>query len=148
MNLWARLGDGNRAHSLLSMLLSPVGSQAKEGVTFAGGSYENLFDAHPPFQIDGNFGATAGIAEMLIQSNDDVVQLLPALPEAWSEGQVTGLRARGGFELDLKWRNGKLSGATLRSKLGGVCRIKYGEKILSLMTRAGGSYGLGKRLIE
>jgi len=148
MNLWARLGDGNRAHLLLSMLLSPVGSRAKDGVTFAGGSYDNLFDAHPPFQIDGNFGATAGIAEMLIQSNGGVIELLPALPDAWSEGQLRGLRARGGFELDLRWRNGKLSGATLRSKLGGACRIKYGEKILPLRTRAGASYAIGKRLIE
>jgi alpha-L-fucosidase 2 len=148
MNLWARLGDGNRAHLLLSMLLSPVGSRAKEGLTFAGGSYENLFDAHPPFQIDGNFGATAGIAEMLIQSRDDTIHLLPALPDAWAEGLLTGLRARGGFELDIAWQDGKLRSATLRSKLGGACKIRYGEKILRLKTRVGGSYSIGKPLIE
>ncbi|MCM3900300.1 MAG: glycoside hydrolase family 95 protein [Pyrinomonadaceae bacterium] len=148
MNLWARLGDGNRAHLLLSMLLSPVGSRAKEGVTFAGGSYENLFDAHPPFQIDGNFGATAGVGEVLIQSGDGVVQLLPALPDAWSEGKVTGLRARGGFELDMAWKDGKLTAAMLRSKSGGACRVRYGEKILPLDTRSGGSYAIGKRLSD
>jgi alpha-L-fucosidase 2 len=148
MNLWARLGDGNRAHLLLSMLLSPVGSLAKEGVTFAGGSYENLFDAHPPFQIDGNFGATAGVGEMLIQSSDGIVQLLPALPDAWSEGHVKGLRGRGGFELDIAWKEGKLSAATLRSKLGGTCQVRYGKKVLQLKTKPGGSYSIGKRLIE
>lgn len=148
MNLWARLGDGNRAHLLLAMLLSPVGSRAKQGVTFAGGSYDNLFDAHPPFQIDGNFGATAGVGEMLLQSSGNVVQLLPALPDAWSEGQVKGVRARGGFELDIAWKDGKLTAATLRSKLGGACKVKYGEKILTLKTKVGRSYSIGKRLIE
>jgi alpha-L-fucosidase 2 len=148
MNLWARLGDGNRAHLLLSMLLSPVGSRAKEGVAFAGGSYENLFDAHPPFQIDGNFGATAGIAEMLVQSSDDTIRLLPALPDAWPDGQVRGLRARGGFELDIAWTDGKLTAATLRSKLGGACKVKYGQKTLPLKTVAGRNYSIGKMLTE
>ncbi|MCM3869586.1 MAG: glycoside hydrolase family 95 protein [Pyrinomonadaceae bacterium] len=147
MNLWARLGDGDRAHLLLSMLLSPVGSRAREGVTFAGGSYENLFDAHPPFQIDGNFGATAGIAEMLIQSSDGGIKVLPALPDAWSEGEVKGLRARGGFELDVAWKDGKLTEALLRSKLGGTCQVKYGAKVLQLRTRPGGIFLIGKRLI-
>jgi alpha-L-fucosidase 2 len=146
MTLWARLGDGNRANRLLSILLSPVGSRAKEGVQFAGGSYENLFDAHPPFQIDGNFGAAAGIAEMLVQSRDGVIEFLPALPDAWSNGRVTGLRARGGFEVDIEWRAGKLVDATLKSALGGNCKIRYGSKVLPLRTQAGKSYQLGKQL--
>jgi alpha-L-fucosidase 2 len=147
MNFWARLGDGNRAHRLLGLLLTPVGSRGEaEGVRFSGGSYDNLFDAHPPFQIDGNFGAAAGIAEMLLQSHNGVVRLLPALPDAWPEGHVAGLCARGGFELDISWKDGKLTEATLRSKLGGACRLRYGERTLQLNTRTGKSYRVGEKL--
>ena len=149
LNFWARLGDGNRAHRLLALLLSPVGSTSNiEGVQFSGGSYDNLFDAHPPFQIDGNFGATAGIAEMLLQSHNGVIRLLPALPDAWPEGRVSGLLARGGFELDLVWKAGKITDASLRSKLGGPCTIRYGEKVLHLKTQAGKSYQLNRRLLS
>ena len=147
LNLWARLGDGNRANVLLSMLLSQVGTRAKQGVQFAGGSYENLFDAHPPFQIDGNFGATAGIAEMLVQSHDDEIDLLPALPNSWQEGRVTGLKTRGGFELNLEWKSGRLVDAKLRSALGGACTLRYGQKTLRLATRRGRSYQLAKPLL-
>jgi alpha-L-fucosidase 2 len=147
MNIRARLGDGNRAHRLLSLLLSPVGSRGEvAGGRFNGGSYDNLFDAHPPFQIDGNFGATAGIAEMLLQSHNGLIRLLPALPDAWPTGHVGGLQARGGFEVEIAWKDGRLTAATVRSKLGGPCKLRYGQKVLQLKTQAGTSYHLQEGL--
>ncbi len=123
INFWARLHDGNHAYKLLRELLKLTGM---EGTDYAngGGTYPNLLDAHPPFQIDGNFGAVAGMGEMLLQSHDGVLHVFPARPDAWAEGSVTGLKARGGFELDLTWKAGKLQILTVRSSLGGNCRLR------------------------
>jgi alpha-L-fucosidase 2 len=145
INLWARFLDGDRAHLLLQRALTPIYSNDPR-YRGGGGVYPNLFDAHPPFQIDGNFGATSGIAEMLLQSHTGEIHLLPALPNAWANGKVTGLRARGGFEVDIEWRAGKLAHSTVRSVSGTNCKVRYGDKVIDLRVPRRGAVMLNENL--
>lgn len=127
LNQWARLQDGNHAYKLFGNLLK-------------NGTLDNLWDTHPPFQIDGNFGGTAGITEMLLQSHMGFIQLLPALPDAWKEGAVKGLCAKGNFEVDITWKNGALEEAVIFSKAGATCQVRYKGETLTFKTGKGKTY--------
>lgn len=126
VNLWAKLLDGNHAYKLIKDQLSLV---EKDGWGEKGGTYANLFDAHPPFQIDGNFGCTSGITEMLLQTQNGSIDILPALPEEWKNGKITGLRTYGGFEVNLVWENNQIAKITIKSNLGGNCRIRVPNEV-------------------
>jgi len=133
--LYARLGDAESAHKMLQQLFSSRNTCI------------NLFGLHPPMQIDGNFGVTAGIAEMLMQSQAGEIQLLPALPAAWPTGKISGLRARGGYEVGIKWNDGKLTSATVKNVSGGgKCKVRYGNKVVELTLNQGESKNLDGQL--
>jgi alpha-L-fucosidase 2 len=134
INCWARLHDGDRAYSILNHLFDPTRT------------YPNMFDAHPPFQIDGNFGGTSAIAEMLLQSHTGEIELLPALPSAWPAGHVTGLRARGGFDIEIAWDNGRLANVGVHSIAGRKAVLRYGNRTAEIELRPGERVQLNSEL--
>jgi alpha-L-fucosidase 2 len=140
INWWSRLGDGDHAYSILKAGLTYIGP--KNTAYKGGGTYPNLFDGHPPFQIDGNFGGTAGITEMLLQSYDGAIAMLPAIPGEWQNGEVKGLKAKGNFTVDIKWEKGVLSVASVYSALGGNCRIRTKTPVRVVEVRSSPATGI------
>jgi alpha-L-fucosidase 2 len=136
INMRARLLDGNHAHKMLRTHLRYV-DPSPETQYSGGGTYPNLFDAHPPFQIDGNFGGTAGVAEMLLQSHNGEIHLLPALPDSWASGYIRGLRARGGYTVDQEWKDGKLFRAVIHPDFDGKVTIRYKDNVKTLNLKSG-----------
>jgi len=136
INLWARLKDGDHAYKMYRELLKYVEPDGvKVNYQRGGGTYPNLFDAHPPFQIDGNFGGSAAVAEMLVQSTPDLIELLPAVPKAWSSGKVTGLKARGGFEISMQWEGGQVKNLVIKSKNSNSVRVRMNGEIKVIKTK-------------
>ena len=139
INLWARMKNGEKAYQIYRKLLTAVAPEKSRMPNYSkgGGTYPNLFDAHPPFQIDGNFGGVAGVCEMLIQSGDGVIELLPALPEAWNEGSVSGLCARGGYEVSFEWKGGYVRGCSIKARNSGTVILKYNGQQKTIKLKAG-----------
>ena len=142
VNLWARAKDAKMAYMLVHNALAPARHENTNYYGDGAGIYDNLFDAHPPYQIDGNFGVTAGIAEMLSQSHAGYIDLLPALPDAWNEGSICGLKAQGGYTVDIHWADGQLTQAVITAPRTGPCRVRYGQHELTLDAQAGQAYRL------
>ena len=139
INLWARMQDGNHAYRIVRRLFNLVPPEA--AYPDPGGLYPNLMDAHPPFQIDGNFGYTAGVVEMLLQCHDGFLHLLPALPDAWAKGgSVEGLRTRGGFVADFSWKDGRVDKLRLSAPRGGTCRVRVNGEMHDVSLRPGTSW--------
>ena len=139
INLWARMKNGEKAYQIYRKLLTAVAPEKSRMPNYSkgGGTYPNLFDAHPPFQIDGNFGGVAGVCEMLMQSGDGVIELLPALPEAWNEGSVSGLCARGGYEVSFEWKGGYVRGCSIKARNSGTVVLKYNGQQKTIKLKAG-----------
>jgi alpha-L-fucosidase 2 len=139
INLWARMKNGEKAYQIYRKLLTAVAPEKSRMPNYSkgGGTYPNLFDAHPPFQIDGNFGGVAGVCEMLIQSRDGEIELLPALPKAWSEGSVSGLCARGGYEVSFEWKGGYVRNCSIKAKNNGTITLFYNGQQKTVKLKAG-----------